>query len=195
MNLEKFAVKIYFEAPAEFHRRSLVPVFQRWIQEDAIDGHILIDVVDYSHVAYGPGVLLIGHEADFSLDNADGRLGLLYTLKRSYEAPFALRVRSALSATFQAVNLLENDPVMGRQLKPDGGEIVFIANDRLEAPNTPEAYESLKTELSQILPDLIGRKYTLVGGQTGSDDRLTMRIQFDQSLDFTNLARQLNAEA
>ena len=51
-----------------------IPVFHRWIQ-DRVCPEMLIDVADYRHVPNGPGVVLMGHEASYSLDNTKGRLG------------------------------------------------------------------------------------------------------------------------
>ncbi len=42
-----------------------IPLFHRWIQEQAIDGHLLIDVHDYSHIQQGPGILLVGARRQF----------------------------------------------------------------------------------------------------------------------------------
>ena len=49
-----------------------IPVFHRWIQKQTVSGHLLIDVHDYSHIHQGPGILLVGHEGNFSIDLADG---------------------------------------------------------------------------------------------------------------------------
>ena len=51
----------------------VLKLFHEWIQEDRIDD-LLIDVADYRHVPDGPGVILVAHNAFYSLDNAAGRL-------------------------------------------------------------------------------------------------------------------------
>ena len=58
----------------------VIPVFHSWIQ-DQIFAELLLDVADYRHVHHGPGLMLIGHEADYSLDQTDGVLGLRYNRK------------------------------------------------------------------------------------------------------------------
>ena len=72
-------VKI-FAREAAINLADATPVFHRWIQERVCE-EVLIDVADYRHVPDGPGVLLIAHEANYSLDMAEGRLGLLYNRK------------------------------------------------------------------------------------------------------------------
>src|SRR6202142_1911714 len=58
----------------------IIPVFLSWIQAQSFD-ELLLDVADYRHVQAGPGGLIIGHEADYSLDNTDGRWGVRYNRK------------------------------------------------------------------------------------------------------------------
>ena len=48
-----------------------------WIRHDVL-GTLLVDVADYTHVHHGPGVILVAREELYSMDESDGRLGLLY---------------------------------------------------------------------------------------------------------------------
>ena len=52
--------------PAEF-----AAVLNSWIQKQRLE-ELLIDVADYLHVHNGPGIMLTGHEADYSLDKRAG---------------------------------------------------------------------------------------------------------------------------
>ena len=65
MNIDHVNVKVFAKAPVDL--AAAIPVFHRWIQEGACE-ELLIDVADYRHVPAGPGVVLIGHEANYSLD-------------------------------------------------------------------------------------------------------------------------------
>lgn len=58
-----------------------IPVFHRWIQERSLD-ELMVDVADYTHVPDGPGVVLVCHDAIYSLDTGGGELGLLYSRRR-----------------------------------------------------------------------------------------------------------------
>ena len=42
-------------------------------------------MADYRHVPEGPGVMLIGHQANYSVDNTDNRLGVRYNRKEPLE--------------------------------------------------------------------------------------------------------------
>ncbi|MGC4094191.1 MAG: hypothetical protein QM756_41025 [Polyangiaceae bacterium] len=55
---QKVQIKLF--ASADAHTEAYVPVFHRWIRENVLN-ELMIDVVDYSHVAHGPEVVLLGH--------------------------------------------------------------------------------------------------------------------------------------
>lgn len=89
---------------------SAVTVFHRWIK-DGVCPEMLIDVADYAHVSAGPGVLLIGHEANYSLDNRETRLGLLYNRKAPLDGTFQSRLEQAYDAALAACDRLEQKRV------------------------------------------------------------------------------------
>src|SRR5215216_2280933 len=78
METHKIIVKFFVEDASRIRGEQFVPIFHSWIQQQAIPGHLLIDVADYQHVSGGPGTVLVAHEANFSMDGEEGRLGLLY---------------------------------------------------------------------------------------------------------------------
>ena len=84
MNLQKINVKFFLEKGEDIPLASFIPVFHRWIQEDKLEG-LLVDVAEYTHVHQGPGVLLIAHEANYSVDEENGKRGFLYNQKRTPE--------------------------------------------------------------------------------------------------------------
>src|SRR5687768_2649815 len=104
MDSHKLCVKTFLENPGAIHAEALVPVFHRWIQARAVPEHLLIDVGNYAHVHHGPLVVLVSHEASFTLDAADGRTGLLYQREQpiagaaNFEQRVAATFRHALSA-------------------------------------------------------------------------------------------------
>ena len=69
MDAHKLQLKIYLtpESAKSFDVESLIPVFHRWIKQRALP-ELTIDVASYQHVPQGPGVVLIGHGADYFLD-------------------------------------------------------------------------------------------------------------------------------
>ena len=78
----RLGAKAYLVDPEGIDFGGFIEVFNRWIQDQPIAGHLLIDVHDYRHVQHGPGVLLVGHQGSFSLDFGEGRPGLVYYRKQ-----------------------------------------------------------------------------------------------------------------
>lgn len=107
----KFGVRFFLAGNA----RSLaefIPIFHGWIQRQALAGHQLIDVHDYRHVAGGPGILLVAHEANINFD------GQSLTYTRKQPAPLA----ETLAHARQVVQLLE---------LPVAKNFEIFVNDRL----------------------------------------------------------------
>ncbi len=132
----------------------IIPVFHRWIQEQAVEG-LLIDVADYKHVADGPGILIIGHEGDYALDQENGRSGLLYTRKREWLTPdFKERLRLVIRLAIQATQVLASEESLG--LDFDTSELALIFPDRLNTPNTPETFATLQDDIAAVLTEIYG---------------------------------------
>src|ERR1043165_8660714 len=66
MNIQHTNIKFYLEDPEAVNLAEYAAVFNTWIQQQRLE-ELLIDVADYLHVHNGPGIMLIGHEADYSL--------------------------------------------------------------------------------------------------------------------------------
>src|SRR5882724_5109915 len=127
MDLYKIGGRILVSSPEAVNLHDFISVFHRWIQQQKIEGPQLIDVHDYSHVHNGPGILLVAHEGDFSMDQDGGRLGLLYYRKRTLEGGFEADLKSVLQTALEACKLLESEPKLDG-IKFDTREILVIAN-------------------------------------------------------------------
>jgi hypothetical protein len=151
MQLDRIGVKLFAIEPeaSKFDIRSFIPVFHSWIQRHSMPDHLLIDVHDYSHIHHGPGILLVAHQANFSLDQAEGRLGLLYLRKQPLEGALDERIAAVLAYAVEACQLLEPE---GLQFKDN--ELLVFANDRLNAPNDESTSQSLTQATSAALSRL-----------------------------------------
>jgi hypothetical protein len=147
-------VKVFAREPASIDLVDAIPIFHRWIQNHLCP-EMLIDVADYRHVPNGPGVMLIGHEANYSLDMTKGRLGLLYNRKQAGGGAQE-NLRQAYDAAMSACKRLEQEPAFAGKLKFKM-ECEFSINDRLLAPNQEETYLALKPELDRVFTGLWGR--------------------------------------
>ena len=150
MDLYKIGIKLFVTNPQVVRLRDFIPVFHGWIQQQRVAGHQLIDVHDYSHVHNGPGILLVAHEGNFSMDQEGGRLGLFYYRKRPLEGGFEANLKSVTQTALQACKLLESEPKLDG-LKFNTKEMLVIANDRLLGPNDAAATATLEPIIAKIL--------------------------------------------
>src|SRR6266851_2116018 len=152
--IQHVRVKVFARQPAPIDQGEAIAVFHRWIQ-DRVCPEMLIDVADYRHVPNGPWVMLIGHEASYSLDNTKGRLGLLYSRKQA-GGEAQENLRQAFDAAVAACGRLEQEPAFAGKLKFDAGDCEFSINDRMLAPNREDTYLALKPEFERFLADVWG---------------------------------------
>src|SRR5262245_65938136 len=110
--VERIGVKLYAVDPDAVEPARFIGVFHDWIRRGAVPG-LLIDVADYAHVHRGPGVLLIGHEADYALDLGEGRPGFLAQRKRDGRGDLRDRLAGALAGAAQGALEAEAEPAAG----------------------------------------------------------------------------------
>ena len=164
MNTYKLGVRIFVSNPEAVTLRDFIPVFHAWIQQQKLPGHQFIDVHDYSHVHHGPGILLVAHEANLSIDEAQGRRGLVYIRKQPGN------LSEIVKAAFDAAKILETE----QGVKFDAGTFEVFSNDRLLAPNTAEA----RTELEPVIKSAFaGAAVTLAPEATDPRERLAFVVK------------------
>jgi hypothetical protein len=152
-------------------------VFHRWIR-DSVCEELLIDVADYRHVPSGPGVVLVGHEANYSLDNGGNRLGFLYNRKAAIEAGAEENVAQALRAALAACRRLEAEPEFaGRLGFGPAHELEIGVNDRALAPNTDEAFASLRPAIERALAGTYGGVEFGLERLGGARERLRIAVR------------------
>ncbi len=158
MNLQHINLKFFIENAERLNLESFHGVFNNWIQRNLTDD-LLVDVAEYLHVSNGPGIILIGHSANYSLDLTAGRLGLLYNRKEQAEGTNSQKLAQAAHATLSAMQILEKE----NKVRFIGNEVQLIINDRLIAPNTAETFSALKEDLESFFEILFnGATVTLV---------------------------------
>ena len=190
VELQHIKVKLAFEDPGKIDLGGLIPIFHSWIQDQVCD-ELLLDVADYRHVPDGPGILLIGHEANYSVDNLEGRLGLRYNRKAVIAGTNQDRLEQAFRSAVRAAQRLEEDAPEGQKLAISGREIEMWINDRLLAPNREETRSTLGSELRKFLDKLLaGNPYTL---SLDPDPRrlLTARIASDRKFSVSEFLETL----
>jgi len=149
MNLDlvkRFSIRLAAGEKPEGMPRAIVPVFHRWIHEDVVADIVPVDVADYSHVHQGPGVLLVGHYADFGLGDVAGTFGLRYLDKGRGpgDEPFSARVMTALDRALAAAARLESET--GLRFHRTGVELEIL--DRLQEVDKAEVQALLDASLA-----------------------------------------------
>ena len=155
IELQHINVKLLVKDQEGIDLEPLVPVFHSWIQEQSFD-ELLIDVADYRHVPDGPGVMVIGHEADYSLDQNDGRLGVRYNRKSILNSDSQGRLKQATQSALRAFQRLEADTRLNQKFRFNGQDVEIFINDRLLTLNSTETRNALESEFRKLGDSLFG---------------------------------------
>ncbi len=126
-----------------------------WIRHDVL-GTLLVDVADYTHVRHGPGVILVAREGLYSMDESDGRLGLLYEQKRPMAGTLADQIRHVLAKTLAACRELEREQSLEGAIRFRTDEVLLQIADRLNAPNNDETFRQLQHDVASALGGIYG---------------------------------------
>ncbi len=189
MDLQRFCVKFFAREVSGVDEARFTGIFHRWIRRKAIAG-ILIDVADYRHVPNGPGIMLIGHEANIAMDRAGGRLGLLYQRKAAQEGALPQRIVAALTTALQACHRLEQESPLAGKFVFEAGDFEFTSNDRLLAPNEPAVVGDLWGPLASVAERLYPQGASIERVSTHPRERLRFSVRAAGSTDVeTVLAR------
>jgi hypothetical protein len=164
MQLQHVNVKLLVRNAEAVRLEPLIPVFHNWIEAQNGD-ELLIDVADYTHVPAGPGIVLIGHEGNYSVDNTDNRLGVRYNRKATFggsnQECLAQAARAALTACWR----LEAEPRLGGSFRFNGQDIEIFVNDRLIAPNNAATREAFDADFHLFSQKLFrGKEYSISYG-------------------------------
>jgi hypothetical protein len=176
LDMEHVNIKIFAAAGNPNLRiADAIPVFHRWIQSRDLP-ELLIDVADYSHVPAGPGVVLIGHEANYALDNSCNRPGLLYCQKARGSASAGENLRRSHDSALSASRRLEGEPEFKGKIEFNPDQLEITLNDRLLYPNTEDGWKSVEPMLTAFLDGLYGAGAYAITRSTDSRERLSVLV-------------------
>jgi hypothetical protein len=191
MDLQHVNIKLFVDG-SEASLEPLVPIFHRWIQEKVFE-ELLLDVADYRHVHAGPGVMLIGHEANYSVDNTDNKLGILYNRKAVVEGTNQDRFRQAACAALKACQRLEAEPKLEGRIRFKGKQIQLLINDRFLAPNTVETRAAFEPELKAFCQALFGGRNYSASYEEDPQKRFGVMIRTSEPIPAEQLLANLGA--
>ena len=190
MEIQHVYLKLHIEHSGAVDLEPLIPIFHDWVREQSCE-ETLVDVADYRHVPAGPGILLVGHEADYSLDWSDHRLGVRYNRKARLEGANHGRFRQALRAVLTTCSKLEEDGRLEGKLGFESRAFELGVNDRLLAPNNRETYACLSPEIGNFCDGLFGRSNYSVTHQADPRRRFSALVQTPRPMDRSGLLKAL----
>ena len=152
MNLQHARIKIFIEGELTVDLEKVAETFHGWISQQSLP-ELLIDVVDYRHVPQGPGVVLVGHEADYGLDNIGNRYGLIYNRKAPLDGTNEDKLLQATKAAAKVCSLLEAE---FDSLRFSRREFELTINDRALAPNTAKTRQTCEPIFASFVTNQLG---------------------------------------
>jgi len=182
MELQHLNVKLVVKEPEEAALEALIPLFHNWIEKQELE-ELLLDVADYRHVHAGPGVVLVGHQANYSVDHTDERWGVRYNRKAAVNGGNQDRLQQAMRAAVTACQRLEAEPSLKEKIRFDGQQMEFFVNDRLLAPHSDPTTEALRPEFDAFFEKLFrGSEYLLT---SAGDPRKPFGVSVKSSQTFS----------
>jgi hypothetical protein len=191
LEIQHVNAKLMLQNAERVDLEPVIRIFHRWIQERVCE-ELLLDVADYRHVPAGPGVILIGHEANYSVDNSEERLGVRYSRKAVLNGTIQDRLEQAVRGALLACQRLEEEPELAGSLRFGGHQLEIVVNDRLLAPNTDGTLQALEPHIRAVCQRLFkGAAYRLQQKQHDPRKLFSVSIETDQAFPTDNLLDNL----
>jgi hypothetical protein len=178
IELQHVNVKLLLRHLDQINLDLVIPIFHSWIQDQIYD-ELLLDVADYRHVHHGPGLMLIGHDADYSIDNTDGLLGIRYNRKTPLAGTNVDRLIQATRSALLACRRLEADTRLDGKLQFNGHDLQLIINDRLLAPNN----EPTRQLIAPHVQSFAGKLFSQSAFSENDEEPGEKRYSFSYSTD------------
>ena len=189
-DLYRFGLKLFVEPGISLNGDDCIPIFHRWIQTAALD-RLLIDVADYTHLVGGPRVLLVGHEGNLWVDDADDRPGIVCTSKRPGSGSLSERIVGVARVLLGAARLLESDTAFEGRLRFVPNELQFQANDRLLVLPGPDSNAALKPPLQAVMETLYPNQSHQIGGSSSPTGRVKIGLGTSEPVSLDTLLERV----
>ena len=190
MDLQKINVKFFVASGEGIQLTDFIGIFNSWIQGSDGDYY---DLADYSHMRAGPGILLISHEANISMDDTGNRLGLLYNRKQPLGGSNNEKLKFAFKTALEFCRRVENEPALRGRVRFRGDEVPFLINDLLVAPYTNEAFRAAKSELEGLARTLYGGAEFTLDHNSDPKQRFSVFIKTPRAFDVDTLLKNLGS--
>jgi len=192
IQLQHVNVKLLASEGAGVDLEPLIPIFHGWIR-DRVFEELLLDVADYRHVPEGPGVMVIGHQANYSVDNTDGRQGVRYNRKAVLDGTNQDRLKQAARAALAAFQRLESAETLKGKLRFGGRDVEVFINDRALAPNNDATRAAAQPDLDAFFGKLFGGAGYAVTYETEPRRLFGVRAKANKSFTLAELVANLGS--
>jgi len=186
MELQHLIVKIPVQGELAVEPGVFIDLFHRWVAGQSVP-ELLVDVADLRHVPAGPGVVLVGYQADYAIDHMDHRWGLLYRRKDIVGGSDGDRLRQAVGAAAHACGRIEQE--LNGQVTFSRSAFEIIVNDRLLAPNTAESLSAITPAIQAFARQVLGHDAVAIAPHDSDRRRrFGVTVRCDQSFELDVLA-------
>lgn len=192
MELQKIEIKFFAVERDPVPLTAFIDLFHGWIQ--ASDG-AYHDVADYSHMHHGPGIVLVAHDADVSVDEGGGRRGLLFRQKEPLEGSNQERLARVFQSALDNCRRLQAEPTLRGKIEFRVDEFEITVNDRLAVPNGDESYRALRSEITPFVGRLYGGVPVSFEQESDARRRVRLRIQAMAPVELVTFSSNGTAEA
>lgn len=180
MELQKLNVKFFAVPPHAAPLADFIEIFHGWIQGS--DG-LYHDVADYSHMQSGPGVVLVAHDANLSIDEANNRRGLLFSQKSPLAGSNQEKLRAVFRSALENCRKLEEEPALRGKLRFAANEAAVSLNDRLLGKNSQENFAELMSEIGAFAKELFRGAEVSFERDGDPRQRLNVHVRTSEPLD------------
>jgi hypothetical protein len=134
---------------------------------------------------------LIAHEANYSVDETDGKTGLLYNQKQAAEKSAGDHLKTAFRRGLAACQLLENEPEVKGKVKFLAHHLQVFVNDRAMAPAGPQSQQALEGVLKPFLHSLYGGAVCHLIPETDPKKRVGFEVKVEKAFEIPALLERL----
>lgn len=191
MDLHKIGIKFFAGKNSNGELVEFIPVFHQWIQNKLLD-QLLIDVADYSHINAGPGIVLVAHEGNYSIDETGNRRGLVYYSKHEVPGKLVERIEEVAVNALKACQLLEKDETIKEKITFPGNELQIFSNDRLHAPNSEETWTAIESSIREFLDKLFSGQDCLIEREKDPKERFQITVKVPEPVSVDKLLQRIS---
>ena len=190
---QRLSIKLYFSHEQLPGPEEQIAMFHRWIRDKKLGG-LLIDVADYAHVPEGPGIMLIGHEADYAIDHGPGGPGLMTTRKRIDSGDLASAVQQTCRLAIAAAEALAAES-LSASLEVATDRMRVLVLDRLRYPADASDIQGTAGQIAAAASEVFGAEAEAEPLPGDGRGPMAVDLKFAAAVSLAELSQRASAAA